>query len=61
MDVFFMVIFLLVAYFLPAVIAYSRGHQNFGAILALNTLMGWTGLFWVGAFVWSLTNNTKGA
>jgi hypothetical protein len=43
-------------YFLPAIVAFSRGHKNSGAILILNLLLGWTMLGWVGALVWSATN-----
>jgi hypothetical protein len=44
-----------VLYFLPAVIAWCRGHHNRGAIFALNLLLGWTFVGWVAALVWSLT------
>jgi hypothetical protein len=47
-----------VLYILPSVIAFKRGHQNAGAILALNLLLGWTFLGWVAALVWSLTQTT---
>jgi hypothetical protein len=44
-----------VTYFIPAVIAYWRKHRSRGGIMALNILLGWTGLGWIGAFVWSLS------
>jgi hypothetical protein len=47
-------------YFLPAIIAFSRGHHNSGAILALDLLLGWTALGWIVAFVWSLTATRVG-
>ncbi|MDH3229039.1 MAG: superinfection immunity protein, partial [Alphaproteobacteria bacterium] len=50
---FFALVFLV--YFIPSVIAGMRGHQNFGAIFALNLLLGWTLLGWVVALVWSFT------
>lgn len=43
------------AYFLPALIAYKRGHHNRHSILALNALLGWTVLGWIGSLVWSAT------
>ena len=43
------------AYFLPAVIAFVRGHHQWVAISALNLLLGWTALGWIAAFIWSLT------
>lgn len=42
-------------YLLPALIAAKRGHHNANAIFALNLLLGWTFLGWVGALVWSVT------
>ena len=46
---------LILAYFLPAFIAFRRKHHNRFAILALNLLLGWTFLGWVAALIWSLT------
>ncbi len=42
-------------YAIPTIIAFSRGHQNAAAIVALNILLGWTFLGWVASLVWSLT------
>lgn len=55
MAIFLMILTMLIVYMIPSIVAHVRRHGNFGAILALNLLLGWTGLFWVGAFVWSLT------
>ncbi|MES2095812.1 MAG: superinfection immunity protein [Pseudomonadota bacterium] len=41
---------------MPAIIAVRRGHPQRLAIGVLNGLGGWTGLGWVAALVWSLTN-----
>jgi hypothetical protein len=49
-----LIIFLLL-YFVPSVVAFVRHHHNQWAIFALNLLLGWTLLGWVGALVWSLT------
>lgn len=46
----------LLLYFVPSFIAFKRGHPNRNAIFVLNLLLGGTGLGWVGALVWSLTN-----
>ena len=43
------------AYFLPAIAAYWRRHHNTAAILTLNLLLGWTGLGWIIALVWAMT------
>lgn len=50
---------LLLIYLLPSIVAASRKHNNEGAIVALNLLLGWTGLGWIGALIWALTNNTR--
>ncbi len=54
----FMIIFALL-YLVPAFVAFFRSHRNWPAIAALNLLLGWTVLGWIGAFVWSLTDNVK--
>jgi hypothetical protein len=38
-----------------SVVAFVRHHHNQWAIFALNLLLGWTLLGWIGALVWSLT------
>ncbi len=45
----------LFAYFLPTVMASSRGHQNIGMIFLTNLLLGWTVLGWIAALVWAAT------
>jgi hypothetical protein len=42
-------------YFLPAFVAGVRDHHNWGAILVLNLLLGWTILGWIIALVWACT------
>ena len=49
----------LALYFIPAIIAISRGHNSSMAVAALNLLLGWTFIGWIAAFVWSLTGNTQ--
>jgi hypothetical protein len=48
-------VFLWAFYFVPALIAWSRKHRSLPAIIAMNILLGWTGIGWIGAFVWSLS------
>jgi CHASE2 domain-containing sensor protein len=43
-------------YLLPSIIAWRRRHHNGGAIFVLNLLLGWTGLGWIAAMIWSLTS-----
>jgi len=45
----------LVLYFLPSFIAFYRRHHNRYAIFMLNLLLGWSGLGWIIALIWSLT------
>lgn len=49
-------IFLFVMYILPTIIALARNHKDTVLISVINILMGWTIVFWVFAFVLSLTN-----
>ena len=49
------VLVLAIGYFIPTLIAFSRDHKNRNAICALNVLLGWTCLGWIGALIWSLT------
>lgn len=50
-----LVLLLVAIYFLPTLIASSRGHQNSAAIFVMNLLLGWTLIGWVMALVWSFT------
>ena len=56
---FFVVISFIVAYFLPALIAHVREHNNTAAIFVLNLLLGWSFIGWCVALVWAFTNNRK--
>ena len=51
-----MLAFLAIIYLIPYLIAASRKHHQNAAIFALNLLLGWTGLGWIAALVWSLTS-----
>ena len=46
-----------IAYWVPTVIALARRHPQKWAICAVNGLLGWTFLGWVGALVWSLVRS----
>lgn len=45
-------------YFLPSIVALTRGHFSAGAIFLLNLLLGWTLIGWIVALVWSATGDT---
>lgn len=50
------ILILLVAlYFLPAIVASRRGHQNATAITVTNVLFGWTFIGWAVALIWAST------
>jgi hypothetical protein len=44
-------------YFIPTIIANNRNHKQFTAIFILNLFAGWTGLGWLAALIWSVTND----
>ena len=45
----------LAVYFIPTMVALSRGHHQSTAIVMLNILLGWTLLGWVIAIVWAVS------
>jgi hypothetical protein len=45
-------------YFLPTIVALSRGHLLALAIFFLDLFLGWTLIGWVIALIWSCTGNT---
>ena len=44
---------------IPAMNAMLRGHNNTLAIAAVALFLGWTGIGWIVALIWSFTNDTK--
>ena len=55
-DATIFIALLCAAYFLPSIIAGLRGHASAWGIFALNLLLGWTGLIWIAALIWALSN-----
>ena len=51
-----LIIAIVALYFVPTLLALLRGHRQLLAIGALNLLLGWTLLGWVGSLVWSFTS-----
>jgi Superinfection immunity protein len=49
----------LVAYLVPVLVANARRHRQRMAILALNVLLDWSLIGWVGALIWSLTTDVE--
>ena len=54
------ILFLIIIYFLPTIIALYKQRDNTVAIFTLNFLTGWTFLGWMGALVWALTTDYYG-
>lgn len=48
-----------VLYFLPTVIAVSRKLNKPAGVIALNVLLGWTVIGWIGALVMAFSMETK--
>lgn len=59
MSGIFLVIILALIYIAPIIVARVREHPQYGAIAALNILLGWTFVGWVLSLVWALTNQRK--
>jgi hypothetical protein len=52
---FLVVFFTFFLYVAPTIIAFRRKHHSRWAILMLNFLLGWIGLGWIIALIWSFT------
>jgi hypothetical protein len=53
-DVYTLIFLLIVPmYFLPALIAFGRGHHQRFAIFLLDLFLGWTVIGWIAAMVWA--------
>ena len=50
------VLLLFVLHFIQTTIAFCRYHKSKFGILAMNLLLGWAGVFWIWALIWSLCN-----
>lgn len=44
----------LLVYFIPSFVASARNQENRFAIFALNLVLGWTVIGWIGALVWAI-------
>ena len=51
-----LVVFLLIGYFIPTVVAMMRGHKDAPAIALINIFLGWTVVAWFATLVWSLAD-----
>lgn len=49
----------MLVYFIPSFVAVARNHDKRFPIFALNLVLGWTVIGWIGALVWSLMRQVK--
>ena len=47
-------VIILLAYFLPTLIAWKNAHRQSSAIFALNLFLGWCGIGWLACLTWAL-------
>ncbi|RMH85224.1 superinfection immunity protein [Pseudomonas sp. AOB-7] len=59
MEALLIIGFGLVIYFTPWIIAAGRSHPNTVAIFVLNLFLGWSGIGWIAALIWSFTTPAK--
>jgi len=52
-----LVLFAIVMYFLPSIIAHNK--RDFAGIFLLNFFLGWTVVGWIIALVWALAADTR--
>ena len=50
---------MLAVFFLPWIIAKGRGHRSSMAIFFTVLFLGWTGIGWLIAFIWSCSGDTE--
>ncbi|MBY0421233.1 MAG: superinfection immunity protein [Parvularculaceae bacterium] len=50
---FLLLVALIALYFLPIIVAASRGHPGRGGVFVLNLFLGWTLVGWVVALAWA--------
>lgn len=49
---------LIAVYFLPTILAVVKKHPRLLPIVLINLFLGWSGIAWIGALVWSLLPST---
>lgn len=50
------IVLMFLAYMLPTIIAFFRGHASRWGILIVNLVFGFTFIGWIWALIWSLSN-----
>lgn len=59
MHFLFFMMFGVAFYFLPTIIANSRGVRSAGGVFVINLLLGWTFIGWVVALAWAVCGETR--
>lgn len=54
------ILFIIILYFLPSLIASDRKHNDKSAILITNLFFGWSGLGWIICLIWANSGNVEG-
>lgn len=44
-------------YWLPSIVALSRGAKHLAGVAIVNGTLGWTGLGWIGALTWAVSSD----
>ena len=52
------VIFGGLVYWLPTIVAFGRDSEGRFGVLALNLLLGWTVIGWLGAVIWAIASSS---
>ncbi len=52
-EIILVMIILIVPYFLPTIIAFSKNRSNKVPIMLINLLLGWSGIGWLGSLIWA--------
>jgi uncharacterized membrane protein len=54
-----MLIFVVVIYMLPTLLAFGREHPRRNDIAVINILLGWTLIGWLAVFLWALLTRVE--
>lgn len=53
------ILIIVLVYFLPGIVGFSKGKNNAGAIFILNLFLGWSFIGWIVALIWATANDPK--
>jgi T4 superinfection immunity protein/putative oligomerization/nucleic acid binding protein len=54
-----LIILILIFYFFPSIIAFSRSKSNTAAIVMLNLFLGWSFIGWIIALIWAVSKDRE--